>query len=99
MLPAEEGGVMGTYQIRIPVQVRDESDKRKPRVWRDHHVRVKIDAEDPESAVQILQNRLSSMVDRGFSFSIEVESAPGDLCDNTKVLTDGSPCPGCRACA
>lgn len=30
---------------------------------------------------------------------IEVVPAPGDRCGNTGKLPDGTPCPGCRACA
>lgn len=30
---------------------------------------------------------------------IVVVLAPGDRCDNTRKLPDGSPCPGCRSCA
>lgn len=30
---------------------------------------------------------------------IKVVPAPGDRCGNTKILSDGSPCPGCRACS
>jgi hypothetical protein len=84
---------MPTYQIRIPVQIRDDDVKRRPHDWRDDYVRVKIYAEDQKVAVQILQDRL------GLTATIEIVSAPGDLCDNTKVLPDGSPCPGCRSCA
>lgn len=30
---------------------------------------------------------------------IEVVEAPGDLCGNTGVMSNGQPCPGCRACS
>jgi len=37
-------------------------------------------------------------VRRRRNVKVEIVPAPGDLCGNTKILPDGGPCPGCRAC-
>ena len=54
---------------------------------------------EPSCAKIVVVEALGKELPQEAQPRIEIVPAPGDRCGNSGKLKDGSPCPGCRACA
>ncbi len=57
---------MKTFQLRIPVQVRDKDDPRRPKDWHDDYVRVDVRADNHDGAVALLASAIERIANREF---------------------------------